>query len=810
MTQALGLDVVLARFEGVRRSGSDRAMARCPAHDDKKASLSVARGDGGRVLLKCHAGCSFEAICEAAGFRPAELCGGSQPHEAPPRGGSRGFVSAEAAIGWMERKLIAKADEQYVYYARGGGEVFRIVRFDPKTFRPLHQQRNGRWRFKDPPGKLPLYRLDKLSARSDETVLLVEGERCVHVAEQLGALATTSAHGSKMPPDKSDWSPMASRDVVIWPDADDPGACYADLVATVMTQLDPPATVRTIAPVYELGKGADLCDWRQTGGTPEQLAGLIAEAPPWRQTRAVISVTGQLREVSENALAAIEAANDPPILFTRNASIVRVRVDENGRPLIGAVGIDELRHRAARAASFIRVRGTTIRDVPPPHDVVRDILAAETMWPFPPIVGVTEVPVLRPDGSVLDVPGYDAQTRLVYVPDPRLEIPKIPSKPTRKDAERAVQFILDEVMADFPFVRDGALDGESASRTNMLATLLTPVMRPFIDGPTPLAVIDAPTAGSGKGLLASVTALIASGRPAALFSAPVREEEWVKQITSSLLGGITVLVIDNVIRTINSPSLAAALTAGIWDARVLGISKNANVPVRVTWLATGNNVRLGADMPRRAYWVRVDPEMPSPWERDDFRHPDLLKWIAEHRGEIVAALLTMARAWCVAGAPHSDRRLGSFETWRQSVGGTLEFAGAAGFLTNRAEMLAKADDDAPQWRAFLSACSREFGSDPFTVHDLTTKLGSDLDDNNDLKSALPDHLADALTDKAKSFTRRLGKALSSIEGRRFDETGLHVERISRDAKANVQRWRVVRNPRAANVSPAVATADVLT
>ncbi len=149
-------------------------------------------------------------------------------------------------------------------------------------------------------------------------------------------------------------------------------------------------------------------------------------------------------------------------------------------------------------------------------------------------------------------------------------------------------------------------------------------------------------------------------------------------------------------------------------------------------------------------------------------------------------------AWHVAGAPSSELRFGSFETWTQTIGGILEFIGVDGFLANRSEMLAKADDDGPQWHAFLLACRQEFGDDPFTVHDVTARLlGEEEHYAQELKAALPDHLADAFADKGKSFTRRLGKAFASIDRRRFDEHGLRVERAAKDAGANVQRWRIV-------------------
>lgn len=45
-------------------------LAKCPAHDDHRASLSIGEGEGGRLLLKCHAGCTFDAIMKAAGVEP--------------------------------------------------------------------------------------------------------------------------------------------------------------------------------------------------------------------------------------------------------------------------------------------------------------------------------------------------------------------------------------------------------------------------------------------------------------------------------------------------------------------------------------------------------------------------------------------------------------------------------------------------------------------------------------------------------------------------------------------------------------------
>ena len=62
------VEKVLALLAGVKASGG-AWTARCPTHDDRENSLSVSAGDVGRVLLKCFAGCSVDAIVGALAAR---------------------------------------------------------------------------------------------------------------------------------------------------------------------------------------------------------------------------------------------------------------------------------------------------------------------------------------------------------------------------------------------------------------------------------------------------------------------------------------------------------------------------------------------------------------------------------------------------------------------------------------------------------------------------------------------------------------------------------------------------------------------
>ena len=134
------------------------------------------------------------------------------------------------------------------------------------------------------------------------------------------------------------------------------------------------------------------------------------------------------------------------------------------------------------------------RPITPPLDVTRDVESLGG-WDFPPLAGITEAPVLRPDGTVLIEPGYDVATGLYYVPAPGLTVPPIPAAPTDGELTMAIE-IVREVLCDFPF------DSE-ASRANGYGALIAPVLRPAIEGPAPLPIIDKPPPGSGASRLLS-------------------------------------------------------------------------------------------------------------------------------------------------------------------------------------------------------------------------------------------------------------------------------------------------------------------
>jgi len=69
----MNIDTLLSHFDGVKKTGHDNYVARCSAHDDRNPSLAISEGDGGRLLLKCWAGCETEDVLSAVGLKFADV-----------------------------------------------------------------------------------------------------------------------------------------------------------------------------------------------------------------------------------------------------------------------------------------------------------------------------------------------------------------------------------------------------------------------------------------------------------------------------------------------------------------------------------------------------------------------------------------------------------------------------------------------------------------------------------------------------------------------------------------------------------------
>lgn len=457
----------------------------------------------------------------------------------------------------------------------------------------------------------------------------------------------------------------------------------------------------------------------------------------------IVVTNKHLHEITALALPALERYNHPPTIFVRSGQLVRVRKDESGATGIELLSESALRGMLSRCARFIEyVKGGDEKPVDPSLKLVKDVLALPE-WPdILPITGIVTSPVMRADGSLQDRPGYDPETKTYYAGDLKLELPE---KPTKEDAAECAQYILNEVLCDFPFA-------DEASKANVLAALLTVVTKNLVNGNTPLGLVDKPQAGTGASLIAEIVAEITTGTGACMETCPDSDEEWRKAITSILMRGPQMVVLDNLSDTLKAPKLSQMLTARTWSDRLLGQNKIIDLPQTAAWFVTGNNIQLAGDIARRSYWIRLNAGTARPWLREGFRHPDLKTWVRENRADLLTCLMVMCRAWIVAGRPEwTGKKLGSFEEWGSTIGGILQFAGVTGFLDNGEDLYDNADQDVDQWDIFLGIWQALERNDAITAAQLKKRLidssNPEFNPNIGLQAEMPSEIVAAVEKK---------------------------------------------------------------
>ena len=483
----------------------------------------------------------------------------------------------------------------------------------------------------------------------------------------------------------------------------------------------------------------------------------------------VVARGRQLRDIVTDTWQAVLAANDPPRLFARGSVLVRVKHDEAGARL---EALDEAATYGllARVGDWVHVTEEGAQPVFPPHDVARDLLAYPSRR-LPRLEEVIAAPVFGKDGQVLDRPGYHSEDRVWLELPEGLNLPPVPACPTEAEVASALTLFFDDLLVDFPFVDD-------SDRAHMLAALLLPFARRLIEGTTPIHLVEAPAAGTGKGLLVSALFVLATGRSAEAGTLPREEEEVRKKITSELLAGRPILALDNADpkSRIESAALAAATTTEFWVDRLLGHTRSMTLANRAVWMLTGNNVRLSTELARRCVRIRIDAGTDRPWRRSIFKHSDLLRWLRKERGAVIHAALTLIQNWQAKGRPLGQERLGSFESWAEVMGGILDAAGVEGFLGNLDSLHEAADEEGALWREFVAVWWATHQDRPVCVAELLSLCQS------------ADLMASVVGDGTeKSQVTRLGTALRSARDRVFGE---HRIRAFRDVHVKRNQYRL--------------------
>lgn len=436
-----------------------------------------------------------------------------------------------------------------------------------------------------------------------------------------------------------------------------------------------------------------------------------------------------------------------------------------------------------QAANWTRYDGRKKKTVAtdPTEKIANILLSRVGQWRVPVVAGVITTPTLRSDGTVLHKAGYDPVTRLYQVKDPTLKPAYIPPEPTKYDAEKAIE-TLNGLIDEFPFVSD--LD-----RSVALSALITPVVRGAVSV-APLHAIKASTAGTGKSYLADLASAISTGRPCPVISVSPDPKETESRLTGLLLAGFPLISLDNVNGDLGGDLLCQAVERPTVRLRRLGGSDIFEIESRATFFATGNGLRVKGDMTRRTIICNLDAGVERPESRE-FHHSPVDDVLA-NRGLYVAAVLTIVRAYIVAGLPDKLRPLASFEEWSDLVRSALVWLG----LPDPVETTEAAREDDPELSALrdvVTGWAAVIGGREATVREVlevaTSRAESVMGEPSDFQ--YPDFREALLAVagfKGSIDGTRLGNWLRARAGRIVD--GRRIQKGSRDSHTKLAKWWV--------------------
>lgn len=514
-------------------------------------------------------------------------------------------------------------------------------------------------------------------------------------------------------------------------------------------------------------------------------------------------IPGELH-IATDAAEAILKANNPGI-FQRSGQLVRI-VNEaaklskkpfkekdvkpsisrsNGALVIIEVDAIYLAETLGKLASWSkydeRNKEWKPKDCP---DKIAKTLLARHQWKLPVLMGIIQAPTLRPDGSILQNPGYDEETGLFYNPGEAV-FPQIISCPTFEEAITAKDRLL-SLLSGFPFE-------DEESKAVALSGILTALVRKSIRT-APLHGFTAPKMGTGKSLLADVIGLIATGNCNCVISQADSEAEEEKRLLTVLAAGDAIICYDNIERPFGCAPLCSVLSQEVFKGRLLGTNKHINVTTNSTFLATGNNLTLIGDISTRAILCKINPQCEKPEERTF--EVNLYTYIPTHRGELVKDALTILRAYHVAGRPKQPiPPFGRFEEWSDFIRSALVWVGLEDACKSRKEI----ESTDPVRLALRSLLKAWFA----TFHNLPVKVKTVINSNSE-------ELKEALTEFAPNSTGgineiSLGKKLQKYNKR--IEEGLQLERMSDHQGAAT--WRIIKTENGKATVGVVETVKVI-
>ena len=635
-----------------RKNGSGWS-AKCPAHEDRKPSLSVSEGSDGRTLITCHAGCVTEDICESLGIKMADLFVG----EAKKKGNGGKIV------------------ETYPYSDENGVLVFQVCRFAPKAFKQRRPdpEKPEEWIWNMHEVQRVLFRLPEViqDIKRGLPIFVCEGEKDVLAMIEHGFSATCNPGGANKW-ENSYTETLRGADVIVVSDSDAAGAEHGEMVAESLHGAAKRVRVLQLPNVGE-HKVKDSYEFFDSGGTKADLIAAVDAAEDWSPAKEsivkksphgqaprfnnelpAVTLPGGKVTITETATNLYNQIADRYQIFVRGKVAVSLC-----RSMTGELVLEPLNPSAARslfekfATFWVWRKGRGSADVKKPtimpEETARAILDCHVAVDIlPGINGLVNCPIILESGNELTVcqKGYNAKTKLLVIRGDRP--PEVP-------LEEAVAS-LKRLLKDFRFQSE-------SDESRALAGFITPALKMgnLIRGNVPLDVAEANQSQSGKTYRQRLVAAIYGEKPGIVPLKRAGVGGTDESFYEKLVNGRPFVQLDNFRGMLDSPGLESFLTAEkefpcrIPHCRSIGVD-----PSRYFIMLTSNGVETTRDLANRSSIIRI-------CKREGFQFPDTLGEISSRQPYYLGCVFSVIREWHRKGKHRTGETNHDFREWCQTL-----------------------------------------------------------------------------------------------------------------------------------------------